>query len=32
MVKPGVACIAMILNGLGFTNKRLYHNFLKVNR
>jgi transposase len=24
VVQPGVACVAMILNGLGFTNRRLY--------
>lgn len=24
VIQPGVACVAMILNGLGFTNRRLY--------
>ena len=24
VVQPGVACVAMIINGLGFTNRRLY--------
>ena len=24
VVQPGLACVAMIINGLGFTNRRLY--------